>query len=66
MVVIAQRRRYVVSLALYGDQSEWVLREVAEDIRDRLIQDPEITQAADATTSSTHAICSAVRDSIKI
>jgi len=44
-VVIAQRRRYVVSLALYGDQSEWILREVAEDIRDRLIQDPDITQA---------------------
>ncbi len=43
-VVIAQRRRYVVELALYGDQSEWVLREVAEDIRDRLIQDPDITQ----------------------
>jgi multidrug efflux pump subunit AcrB len=44
VVVIAQRRRYVVSLALYGDQSEWVLREGAEDIRDRLIQDPQITQ----------------------
>jgi len=43
-VVIAQRRRYVVELALYGNQSEWVLREVAEDIRDRLIQDPDITQ----------------------
>jgi multidrug efflux pump subunit AcrB len=43
-VVIAQRRRYVVELALHGDQSEWVLREVAEDIRDRLIQDPDITQ----------------------
>jgi multidrug efflux pump subunit AcrB len=43
-VVIAQRRRYVVSLALYGGQSEWILREVAEDIRDRLIQDPDITQ----------------------
>ena len=43
-VVIAQRRRYVVSLALHGDQSEWNLREVAEDIRDRLIQDPDINQ----------------------
>jgi len=43
-VVIAQRRRYVVSMALYGGQSEWILREVAEDIRDRLIQDPDITQ----------------------
>jgi multidrug efflux pump subunit AcrB len=43
-VVIAQRRRYVVDLALHGDQSEWILREVAEDIRDRLIQNPGITQ----------------------
>jgi multidrug efflux pump subunit AcrB len=43
-VVIAERRRPVVSLALYGNQSEWILREVAEDIRDRLLQDPDITQ----------------------
>ena len=43
-VVIVERKRYVISLALYGDQSQWVLREVAEDIRDRLIQDPDITQ----------------------
>ena len=43
-VVIAQRKRYVISLALYGDQSQWALREAAEDIRDRLIQDPDITQ----------------------
>ena len=44
LVVIAQRKRYVVSLALHGDQSEWILREMAEDIRDRLLQDPGITQ----------------------
>lgn len=43
-VVIAERKRSVVSLALYGNQNEWILREVAEDIRDRLIQDPDITQ----------------------
>lgn len=43
-VVIAERRRYVVSMALYGHQNERVLREVAEDIRDRLLQDPDITQ----------------------
>ncbi|MGD8756805.1 MAG: efflux RND transporter permease subunit, partial [Desulfobacterales bacterium] len=43
-VIIAERRRSVVSLALYGNQNEWILREVAEDIRDRLLQDPEITQ----------------------
>lgn len=43
-VVIAERRRSVVSLALYGNQTEWILREVAEEIRDRLLQDPDITQ----------------------
>ncbi len=43
-VIIAERRRPVVSLALYGNQNEWILREVAEDIRDRLLQEPDITQ----------------------
>jgi multidrug efflux pump subunit AcrB len=44
-VVIVSRKRFVVSLALYGDQSEGVLREYAEYVRDRLLQDPNITQA---------------------
>jgi multidrug efflux pump subunit AcrB len=43
-VTIAQRKRYVVSLALYGTQGEKVLREVAERVRDRLLQSPQITQ----------------------
>jgi len=43
-VVIAQRKRSVVSLALYGNPGETILRETAEDIRDRLLQDPEIVQ----------------------
>jgi len=43
-VVIVSRKRYVVSLALYGDQSEGVLREYAESLRDRLLQEPGITQ----------------------
>ncbi len=43
-VVIVSRKRYVVSLALYGDQSEGVLREYAEYLRDRLLQQPGITQ----------------------
>jgi multidrug efflux pump subunit AcrB len=43
-VVIVSRKRYVVSLALYGDQSEAVLREYAEYLRDRLLQNPDITQ----------------------
>ncbi len=43
-VSIVARQRYVVSLALYGDQGERVLREYAEILRYRLIQDPDITQ----------------------
>ncbi|MCF8079027.1 MAG: efflux RND transporter permease subunit [Desulfobacterales bacterium] len=43
-VSIVSRKRYVVSLALHGDQSELVLRELAERLRDRLLEDPEITQ----------------------
>ncbi|GAU07669.1 efflux RND transporter permease subunit [Desulfoplanes formicivorans] len=43
-VTIVSRKREVVSLALHGAQSDWVLRETAEDLRDRLIQDPNITQ----------------------
>jgi len=41
---IVSRKRYVVSLALYGDQNERVLREYADYIRDRLLQEPDITQ----------------------
>ena len=43
-VTIVSRKRFVVSLALYGDQGETVLREYAEHVRDRLLQDPDITQ----------------------
>ena len=43
-VVIVSRKRYVMSLALYGNQSESVLREYAEYLRDRLLQEPDITQ----------------------
>ncbi|MGB6011707.1 MAG: efflux RND transporter permease subunit, partial [Desulfobacterales bacterium] len=43
-VVIVSRKRYVVSLALYGDQNDRVMREYAEYLRDRLLQDPDITQ----------------------
>ena len=44
-VTIVARKRYVVSLAVSGDQSERVLREVAEVVRDRLLQSSRITQA---------------------
>ncbi len=43
-VAVADRKRSVVSVILYGDQSEWVLRELAEDLRMRMLQDPDITQ----------------------
>ncbi|MEZ4528746.1 MAG: efflux RND transporter permease subunit [Desulfobacterales bacterium] len=43
-VAISTRKRYVVSLALFGDHSEAVLREYAEYLRDRLLQEPGITQ----------------------
>ena len=36
-------RHEVMSLILSGDQDEMVLRETAEQIRDRLLQDPDIT-----------------------
>ena len=38
------RRREVLQIQLYGDASEWVLRELAEQVRDRLLQDEQITQ----------------------
>jgi multidrug efflux pump subunit AcrB len=38
------RRREVIQLELYGDVSEWVLRDVAEQVRDSLLQSPGITQ----------------------
>jgi len=43
-VSVPSRKRYVVSLALFGDQSEAVLREMAETVRDRLLMDPDISQ----------------------
>ncbi len=43
-VVIPARKRYVVSLALFGEQPEATLREMAEIVRDRLLKDEEISQ----------------------
>ena len=43
-VTVPSRKRYVVSLALYGEQPEAVLREMAEMVRDRLLMDPGISQ----------------------
>ncbi len=43
-VVLRTHRREVLSVLLYGDVDEWSLRELAEQVRDRLLQDPGITQ----------------------
>ncbi|MDW7774169.1 MAG: efflux RND transporter permease subunit [Desulfobulbaceae bacterium] len=42
-VSVPTRKRYVVSLALYGNQPETVLREMAETVRDRLLMDADIS-----------------------
>jgi len=44
VIAVVSRKRYVVSLALSGDQSERVLREYADYIRNKLLQEPDITQ----------------------
>lgn len=43
-VSLVIRRRDVLQIELYGDVSEWVLRDLAEQVRDRLLQFPGITQ----------------------
>ncbi|MGR9115993.1 MAG: efflux RND transporter permease subunit [Gammaproteobacteria bacterium] len=43
-VTVMTRKRQVVSLVLFGDAKENVLHELAEQFRDRLLQDPGITQ----------------------
>ncbi len=43
-VVLQTRRREVLDLRLYGDVSERALRELAEHVRDRLLQYPGLTQ----------------------
>ena len=43
-VTLVTHRRQVLNVELYGDVGEWVLREVVEQVRDRLLLDPRITQ----------------------
>ena len=43
-VSLMVRRREVLQIQLYGDLSEWILREAAEEVRDQLLQNPGITQ----------------------
>ncbi|WP_287125389.1 efflux RND transporter permease subunit [Desulfobacter sp.] len=44
VIAITSRQREVVRLALYGDAPETTMRDLADDIRDRFLSDPEITQ----------------------
>lgn len=44
VVSIPMRRREVLSLVIYGDQEEKVLRELAESVRDDLLREEKITQ----------------------
>lgn len=44
LISVATRRREVLSVLLHGDAEEWVLRDLAEQVRDRLLQEPEISQ----------------------
>lgn len=43
-IALALRRRDVMEIQLYGDTSEWALRNLAEEVRDRLLQSPGVTQ----------------------
>ncbi len=44
VVSLVARRREVLRVELYGEVSEWALRETLEQLRDRLLQDDRITQ----------------------
>ncbi len=44
VISIMSHKRYVVSLALYGDLKEITLRQWAEYLRDKLLEEPEISQ----------------------
>ncbi|MCB9494065.1 MAG: efflux RND transporter permease subunit [Desulfobacteraceae bacterium] len=43
-VSIAERKRGVLDLVLWGSENDIVLRDTAENIKDRLLQSPDITQ----------------------
>jgi multidrug efflux pump subunit AcrB len=43
-VNLSMHRRLVQSVVVYGEATEWVLRELTEQLRDRLLQEPGITQ----------------------
>jgi len=41
-VVLETRRREVLTMQIYGEASEWALRDLAELVRDQLLQNPDI------------------------
>src|SRR5690606_32792919 len=43
-VRLQAQQREVIELGLYGDIDIWTLRQLAEQLRDRLLSDPTITQ----------------------
>ncbi len=43
VISLASNRQQVISLVIYGDASEKELRTLGEEIRDELLQDPDIT-----------------------
>ncbi len=44
IIALSVRRRAVVDLQIYGDVDEWSLRQAAEQVRDGLLQHPDISQ----------------------
>ncbi|MBI1317357.1 MAG: AcrB/AcrD/AcrF family protein [Candidatus Hydrogenedens sp.] len=44
IITLSSRKRSVIDMQLYGDVSEWTLRQAAEQVRDGLLQQPGITQ----------------------
>lgn len=42
-VVLETRRREVMAMQIYGDATEWALRDLAELVRDKLLQNPNIS-----------------------
>jgi multidrug efflux pump subunit AcrB len=44
VITLSVRRHEVLDLQIYGKASEWVLRELGEQVRDQLLQTGEVTQ----------------------
>jgi len=64
-ITLISRRRHVLSMALYGDQTESVLRASAEYVRDDLLQDAAITQVSLAGIRDYEISVSVSRDTLE-